>query len=301
MKKYSILLILIALTLLSCDKVDKPFIPGIPTELNTSLYPGDWSTYPFPSFSPNTNTNRNVLIEDFTGHKCVFCPNAAVVAKDIEDANTGRVFVASIHASPGGVGPFQTTDAQYPVDLTNPMVIQYGQFFQNGYNFVGNPQGTVSRKEFGGVMFQSPGNWSNATTQTLTDNELKINLQAKINYYPTTRGLFLHTEIDTMNLASSDVSIVVYLIEDSFISKQKFPGGLSEDNYNHHNLHRGNIDNRAFGRGMKANNLNANGKYYLDYSYELPAQYDPANMHLLVYAMNKTTYEVYQVIKVKLQ
>ncbi len=298
MKKHSLILILAAFTLLSCDKVDKPFLPVVSTELNTSLYPGNWNAYPWPTFSENTNTNRNVLIEDFTGHKCVFCPNAAIVAKNIEDANAGRVFIASIHASPGGVGPFQSTDAEYPNDLTNPIVINYGQTFENGYNFVGNPQGTVSRKEFGGVLFQQPGNWSNATSQILNENELKTNIQAKINYYPTTRGLFLHAEIDTLNLASTDIAVVVYLIENSFISKQKFPAGVTEDDYDHHNIHRGNIDNLAFGRNLKASNLKSNGKYYLDYSYELPVAYDPTNCHLLVYTMNKSTYEIYQVIKV---
>ena len=298
MKKHSLILILAAFTLFSCDKIDKPFVPGVSTELNTSLYPGDWNTYPWPTFDANTNTNRNVLIEDYTGHKCVFCPNAAVVAKGIEDANVGRVFVASIHASPGGVGPFQSTDASYPNDLTNPMVVKYGEAFESGYNFTGNPQGTVSRKEFGGVLFQQPGTWSNSTTQILTDNDLKTNLQAKANYYPTTRGLFLHAEIDTMGLASSDISVVVYLIENTFVSKQKFPAGVTDDNYVHHNLHRGNIDNLAFGRDLKMTNLKPNGKYYLDYSYEFPAAYDPANCHLLVYTMNKLTYEIYQVIKV---
>lgn len=300
MKKHLFILILFALTLNSCDKVDKPFIPGTPTELNTSLYPGDWNSYPWPTFTANINTNRNILLEDYTGHKCIYCPNAATVAKGIESANPGRVFVASIHASPGGVGPFQTTDAQYPNDLTNPMVAEYGAVFQNGFNFVGNPQGTVSRKEFGGVVFQQPGNWSNSCAQMIAENDLKINLQAKINYFPATRGVFLHAEIDTMNMVSDDISIVVYLIEKSFISKQKFPAGVVEDDYEHHNIHRGNMDNRAFGRNMEASNLNANGKYYLDYSYQLPVQYDASNCHFLVYAMNKTTYEVYQVVQVEI-
>jgi hypothetical protein len=300
MKKFSLILILAAVTLVSCDKVEKPYIPAIPTELNTSLYPGAWSAYPWPTFTQNTNTNRNVLIEDYTGHKCVFCPNAAVVAKGIEDASPTRVFVASIHASPGGIGPFQSVDSQYPNDLTNPMVVLYGSTFQNGFNFTGNPQGTVSRKVSGGVLFQQPGNWGNAATQLMTENELKTNIQAKINYFPTTRGVFLHAEIDTMNMASSDLSVVIYLIENVFVSKQKFPGGVSDEAYVHHNIHRGNIDNRAFGRDFTPANLKANGKYYLDYSYQLPAAYDPANCHLLVYTMNKSTYEIYQVVKIDL-
>jgi hypothetical protein len=49
---------------------------------------------------------------------------------------------------------------------------------------------------------------------------------------------------------------------------------------------------------LKADDLNANGKFYQNYSYKLPEQYDPANCHLLVYVMDKNTYEVYQVVKV---
>lgn len=300
MRKSILLFGLAALLFSSCDEVKFPYIPAVPTELDHSLYPGDWSTYPWPVFSANTNTNRNILLEDYTGHKCVYCPAAADIGEAIETANPGRVFVASIHTSPGGTGPFQETDANFPYDFTNPQGIAYGATFQNGFGFDANPKGTVSRKVFNGTMFQGANNWTNATQQALTENDLKVNLQGVVNFYPTTRGVFLHTEVDTMSMAASDVSIVVYLIEESFVSKQKFPAGVVEETYVHHNVHRGSIDGQAFGRSLLAEDLSS-GKFYLDYSYKLPAQYDPANCHLLVYAMNKTTYEVYHVIKVDLQ
>lgn len=287
-----------AALLSSCDEVKHPYIPAAPTELDHSLYPGDWSTYPWPQFGANANTNRNILLEDYTGHKCVYCPAAATIAKQIEDANQGRVFVASIHTSPGGAGPFQQTDASFPYDFTNAQGIAYGAAFQNGYGFDANPKGTISRKLFSGTMFQGANNWTNATQQLLTDNTLKTNIQAAANYYPATRGLFLHTEIDTSGVASQNIAVVVYLIENEFVSKQKFPAGEVQDEYVHHNVHRGSIDGQAFGRSLKIENRASNGKYYLDYSYKLPAQYDPANCHLLVYTMDKSTYEVYHVVKI---
>jgi hypothetical protein len=266
--------------------------------LDQTLFPGDWSTYPWPTFTANTNTNRNVLLEDYTGHKCVFCPAAATIAEQIEIDNPGRVFVASIHASPGGAGPFQITDIEFPYDFTNAQGIAYGVTFANGFGFDANPKGTISRKYFSGTLFQGANNWISATTQTLTDNVVDANLQAVVNYFPATRGLFLHTEIDTMNQNSSDLSVVVYLIEELYISKQKFPGGVIEEAYEHHNVHRGSIDGKAFGRTLKAEDLNSNGKFYQNYSYKLPAQYDPTKCHLLVYVMDKNTYEVHQVVKV---
>ncbi|MBM3160651.1 MAG: hypothetical protein FJZ66_04875, partial [Bacteroidetes bacterium] len=82
MKRYIFALVLIVCSALinSCDKVDDPYPLPYNTDLDTTLYPGNWSDYianEWPQFSSNTNTNRNVLIEDFTGHLCVFCPAAA--------------------------------------------------------------------------------------------------------------------------------------------------------------------------------------------------------------------------------
>jgi hypothetical protein len=289
--------------LYACDKVDQPFQNKTkPNNLDESLYPNDWSTYPWPSFSENTNSNRNVLLEDYTGHTCVFCPAAADEAAQIEESNENRVFVASIHASPGGLGDFQTLEPPTFIhDFTNPEGLAYGVQFQNGYGFVGNPRGTINRMIFSDFMFQPAANWSNSVNTILTENNLKVNLQAKTNYYESKRGLFVHTEVDPMMLSSDSINLVFYLIENSFISPQKKSGVGTIMDYHHHNVHRGNIDGLAFGRNLTENYKKENGKYQIDLSYKLPTQYDPNNCHLLVYAMNPVTFEIYQVIKVLIQ
>ena len=88
---------IIGLLLCSCDHVDNPYPPQINIDLDTTLYPGLWSDYEnndWPSFDENTNVNRNVLVEDFTGHKCVFCPAAADLAHDLHMDNPTRVYTA---------------------------------------------------------------------------------------------------------------------------------------------------------------------------------------------------------------
>lgn len=297
MKNIGFISIILLFTAIACDKIDKPYPPVQPTELDQSLYPGNWSDYPWPDFTANSNTNLNIMLEDYTGHKCVYCPAAADIAKNLETNNPGRVFVSSVHISPGGVGPFQTTDATYTHDFTNPIVIKYGETFQSGYGFDANPSGTINRKIFNGNMFQGAGTWSNHVTTTLSQNTLKANLQAKVNFYPATKGLFLHVEVDTMALNASDLAVVASLMENKFISVQKFPAGAHDDNYEHHNILRANIDGRPFGREVISGEKKSNGKYYLNYSYKIPDQYTSENTHVLVYVMNKTTYEVYQVIK----
>ena len=88
MKNIFIFSSIIAFAIFSCDKVDNAYPAQTYTGgLDPTLYPGNITDYVVPTFSPNTNTNRNVLIEDFTGHTCIFCPDAAAEAHNLETAN----------------------------------------------------------------------------------------------------------------------------------------------------------------------------------------------------------------------
>lgn len=286
---------------ISCDRIEKPYLPAVSSELNQSLFPGDWEDYPWPTFGTSGSVDRNVLLEDYTGHKCIYCPAAAVVAEKLEADNPNRVFVASIHTSPGGMGPFQTTDNNYPINLTNQQGLEYGSFFSTGFGFDANPKGTVNRKEFNGFIFQSPNSWTNYVGQILTENTVSVDLQAKVNYFSSTRGLFLHVLLDTKNVNPDEVTVVNYLLENQFISKQKYPGGVEDENYKHHNVHRGSVDGQSFGRNLDSGMKNSDDKYELNYSYKLPDNFDPTNMHILVYVRHKVTQEILQVVKVNLQ
>jgi len=47
---------------------------------------------------------RNVLVEDFTGHKCGFCPRATRAAYDLKQSYGDRMIVLSVHA--GSLMPY---------------------------------------------------------------------------------------------------------------------------------------------------------------------------------------------------
>jgi hypothetical protein len=301
--------ILFGLNLLpSCDRITQPYPPGINLELDTTLYPGNWADYlanEWPTFALNTNTDRNILIEDFTGHKCIFCPAAADLAHQLQEANPGRVHVASIHAGVDGIGDFQSVDAEYTLDFTNPDGLYIGTWFgTNDGGFVGNPRGPVSRVMNGGVIFQSPGQWSSMTSTLLTENDLRVNLQSALNYYPSTKGAFLHVEVDKIDASLGDLGIVAYLLEDSLVGDQKMSDNTHNHNYVHRDIHRKNLNNMPFGRQLTPADLN-NGKYYVNYSFVVPNQLDgnfnAANMHVLIYVYDMVTKEIYQVIKQKIE
>ena len=292
----------------SCDHVKNPYPPEVNLELDTTLYPGLWSDYEnndWPIFSENTNTNRNVLIEDFTGHKCVFCPAAADLAHALHEADPSRVYIASIHAGPDGIGDFQSVSPpDYPLDFTNPEGVEIGLYFgENDGGFPGNPRGTVNRFN-NGTIFQSPTQWTSMVNDQLSSNNLKVNIQSELNYYEETKGAFLHVELDPVDAnVAENLGITVYLLEDSLVGDQKMSDNSHNSNYIHRDIHRGNLNASAFGRPVSSEDLNGD-KYYINYSFVVPnqldGQYNASNMHLLIYAFNTETWEIYQVIKQKI-
>lgn len=302
----------------SCDKVDNPYPPAVNVDLDTTIYPGNWSDYTtneWPDFStlPNENPNRNVLIEDFTGHNCSSCPTAAAVAHGLHEGNPSRIFVASLHSGTSGMTSFQAINLTlgYTIDFTNPNVLELGNYFGTtlaGSGFYGNPSGAVNRINEAGEYFTGAGIWASKTAAQLSTSP-KVAIKAKLNYYETPKhGFFLHTEVEKLdNTLSSDLAMVVYVIEDSIVGPQNVTSVFTP-NYVHRDIFRGTIDNQIWGRTLTPAMLN-NGKYNSNYSYILPNQLAPQgqtsthnaeNMHVLIYVYDKTTLEIYQVIKKKI-
>lgn len=307
MKKFIILTAILATGLASCDKVKNAYPekdPGTST-LDWSLYPdGDSAHYVsqgfWPTFPANTNTFTNVLIEDFTGHRCFNCPNAANILHTLEQANPGRVFGAAIHTSPFGMTNFQQEELpDYPAVLYNDLAFEIGIHFGSkpGTSFLANPNGAVNRQLNGTDNTSAPGTWNSKTAVELS-KPLRVNIQSHANYFATTRGSFLHVEVDKVdNNLTNDLAVVVYVCEDSLVAPQLMPDLTRNPTYVHKDIMRDCIDGKAFGRVLKASDLGTNGKYYVNYTYKLPSQYDVDNMHYLIYVYDKVTEEIYQVIE----
>lgn len=305
-KLFYISLAIAALGFGSCDKVTNAYPKGNGNPsggLDWSLYPdGDSANYAqnhWPTWTENTNTLRNVMIEDFTGHQCPNCPTATANMETLIETNPARIYGVGIHASPTGLGPFQETNNGYNNVLYCDEGLTIGQYFGSipGTAFQGNPSFCVNRVKANDQYNSNAGSAIANKTNSCLASALQVNIQAKVNYFASTRGVFLHTEVDKIDQnITSDLGIVVYLIEDSLVGKQSFVGTYQDD-YVHRDILRGCIDGSAWGKTLTPSLLGTNGNYYVNYSYALPAQYAPENMHVLVYVYDKTTLEIYQVIK----
>lgn len=307
--------ILVAAGLISCDKVTNIFpANSYDTDLNIALYPGEWQSYldnKWPNFDTiSAPTERNVLIDDFTGHNCQYCPSAAALAHHLHNQNPSRVFISSIHAAPTGITGFQAVTANYPVNFTNANGLELGTTFGNDpyLGFTGNPSVGANRAQYPGSteIFFSAG----ALTQMVA-NQLQtspqVNLKAVANYFPETKGTFLHIEVEKGASITNDIAVIAVIQQDSLVAPQNVNATYTPE-YVHRDIHLGNVGGNAWGVTLTDAMKKENGKYYVDYSFVLQNQltlngandvHDPNGMHLLVYVYDKVNNEIYQVIKVR--
>ncbi len=284
----------------ACDRIENPVIIH-DTSLDWTLYPNDTtvSPYPWPTWTANTNTLRNVLLEDYTGHTCINCPSAAVVAKTIEDNNPNRVFVMSVHAST--TSGYQVPELPHlPLDHRTEAGNEYAQVF----NVFFNPAGTVNRTLTGGNYYALNSAWTSMTATELS-KPLDFNIQLQYNYYPQTNGLFIHTEVEALSDAAADqYTIINCLVRDTVIAPQIIPGGTVEEEYHHHSMLTNNI-NGTWGTPIFEGGVSSGQKEYNNFTYKLP---DPIadttfridNLSIITFISKNDTYEVMQVIKTSL-
>lgn len=287
-----------ALVSASCTRVKSPVVDHNPT-LNWNLYPNaDTSSYPWPTWTTNTNTTRKVLLEDFTGHLCISCPSAATIAKNIEDNANGEVIVMSVHASTNSSNQLPELP-EFPLDHRTDA----GNEYAVALNIPVNPLGTINRKQDGSQYWYLSPSWQSEVNTELTKSP-DFNIQVQYNYYSQTNGLFLHTEVEALNDISGSYSIVNLLIRDTVIAPQKDQGGVVHHHYDHHSVLSGDI-NGIWGTPIISEAIATGDKIYNHFSYQLPnpttdSTYNVNNLSIISFVCDIDNYEVMQVIKTPL-
>ena len=82
--------------------------------------------------------NRNVVLEEFTGIHCVYCPDGHAIAQGIYDAHPDDVVLINIHQ-----GSFAVPSGSEPDFRT-----QWGDAIAGQSGLLGYPAGTVNRHLF---------------------------------------------------------------------------------------------------------------------------------------------------------
>ena len=144
------------------------------------------------TFVSTTPENKNVVLEEFTGIYCTFCPDGHVMAQALHDANPNDVFIINIHT-----GGYSTPNGPSDPDFTT----QFGGAIASASGLAGYPAGTVNRSTFSGIAPQgsfgstalSRGDWAAAAALIMAEAS-DLNVAAQASYDMATGILTVNTE-----------------------------------------------------------------------------------------------------------
>ena len=209
---------------------------------------------------------RTALLIDFSGWRCVNCPDAAVQAHELLSIYGQQLVVLEAHPAANKLTASQKPDYNYTCPAADSLYKTMG-----GNNTTPLPIGSVNMKaKEGGTFLMNVGEWAGAVQSAVkqyhsADIHLRIGEQDSIicNIY----------NWSDQTLACN---LYVWLTEDSIVSAHYFPDSLST-NYMRHHLLRDAISSPN-GEPLT---LPAEENVTRTFLYTLPDKVVPENCHIV--------------------
>jgi thiol-disulfide isomerase/thioredoxin len=270
-----------SLSLSSCDKTPGENPPPVEQDL-----------------APTAPQNRTVLLEDFTGITCGYCPDGHDRAKAYAEANAGKVVVIAVHA--GGYAVPKPSSG-YPDDFRS----SFGQQLNDQAMVAGYPAGTVNRHVFDasfgpqkpGGMAMGRGSWAMAGDNIQTMSA-PVNLGVKTTWDEGSRTLTIKTETYYTGEETVQNNLNIAILENGLTSTQSdysLPQPYKHMNYIQNNVLR-HLVTGQWGEKIETTTVGARNKK--TYTYVVPANFNIDNLDVALFVTHNKV-EVLNAIRVK--
>jgi len=161
------------------------------------------------TFVSTTPANKNVILEEYTGKSCVFCPDGHKRAQELMAANPGRFFAINVHQ-----GSYASGTPNYTTQWGNALA---GQTGLQGY-----PAGTLNRHIFPDSIVTdiNRGQWV-VNTGVLLNTPSPVNVAAEATIDWSTRILTVVVEVYyTGNATNTTNKLNVALLQNNVLGPQ---------------------------------------------------------------------------------
>ncbi len=265
--------ILLVILFYGCDKINPPYKK---TQATTATFANA----------------RNVLLEEFTGHTCPNCPNAAVVVDSILNtvAYKGRVIPVAIHA----LSLSNPVNAPFTYNFQTPAGNEYATIFAP----VGDPSAMFNRFNFGGGIVQTGSLGINvawpADVQSFMNDTAAANIYIAVSNFIATPVVqaSIYVNVNWLTNLTGNFNLCLEYTEDSIINTQLMPSGVINTKYVFMHVLRGALL-PDFGLQI-ATSPTANSSWSNTYTCTMDSALVPKNCHIVAYVINSASNEVIQ-------
>ncbi|MBI3510396.1 MAG: Omp28-related outer membrane protein [Bacteroidetes bacterium] len=258
--------------------------------------------------APTTDTVRKVLVEDFTGHTCTNCPDAANMIDTLEQLYPDQIIPVAVHTTafadpcppaplPGGA-PLGSYTQDFRVTGEDAA---YDAIY--GSNSWPPPQGMINHYGYPLTVPTGVGAWS-STVAGILAQPMTAYLKITPTYNSTSRSLSVSVSGKIMTDTTGTFLISLYLVEDSIVGWQ-LVHGVNDSDYVFNHVFRGciNTPGSISGDTVLTGNI-PNGtaiNYTMTNSFTVSNAFNAAHCKVVAYIYKSSDYGVLQAAQAKLQ
>lgn len=229
--------------------------------------------------------NRAVLIEDFTGQRCINCPFASLEIENIvEQYGADNVIAVGIHS---GLGVKDTPTSKYQGLMTDT-----GNEYYKAWGSPGQPAGLVNRNTSSTVAYTQWGD----LVRTEIAKAAPLSISIENNFSESDRTVSIDVETMGTN-GNTEGKLQVWLVEDNIVSIQEMPrdlGGGRKYDYVHNHVFRANVTSDLWGDPVTVKEGETTKKTY---TYTIPEKWNVDNVSVVAFVTDSNNRNVQQVSK----
>lgn len=219
-------------------------------------------------YVPMPTVNRSVLIEDFTGQRCVNCPNAADEIHSLQQEYGDSVVIAvGIHGGPMAVWP-------NPERGIVGLATETGDNYNTYWKVEQWPMGMVNR---GGVTPYT--NWKGLVREEL-QKTAPVSLNAVFEFTGSMQSKIQLTLEGTQG--STNAKIQLWVVEDDIKAIQLMPDGKANADYIHQHVFRAAV-NGEWGEDFS---IKEGEVKTFDYTQTFADDWAPEHLSIVAFAYN---------------
>lgn len=220
---------------------------------------------------------RCVLIEDFTGQRCVNCPSAAEEIERLIEQYGDAIIAVSIHSGPLG---FHTNSRFYGLST------DVGDDYYNHWNLEFQPVGLIDRGA--PAEFTAWGTLVREELQKTAPVEIELGISVTESL-----ELSIHSSVKGVD-GNTQGKLQLWVVEDSITAFQMMPGNIRKDDYTHRHVFRAAVN------GQWGDDITVNEGYIVDrdHSIIIDNGWNPDKLSVVAFVYNDKG--VLQVTKTKL-
>lgn len=263
-----------SLLLAGCDRINDPIVA--PTDNGNN----------------GVTVTRKVLLEDYTGHRCPNCPDAAVVAGNLVDIYGDELVVVGVHCTYDFAAPEEPVqpDGGFTTDYRTPA----GDAYENalGVNFL--PNGSISRRIFNNTLLQGEAAWSSAVADIIGSEAAFDVWFSQLSYDAGSNTVDVEVKVAVLQDVTTNHNLTIYLTEDSIVDWQVV-GAVRDPDYVHRHVLRTTV-NGTWGVPLVNASHSVGDTLTLNYpNFPVNAAWHAEHCALVAYVYGTDSYEVMQV------